>query len=158
VYRLLGELTAVLAGQRRVDECAWLEQRLGLRGAFVLLFQSLMLHWLGERPAPEALDVLAGWAAKAHQAGYLWYAHEASALLNAFGFEGERPQLGAPPDALASMTDLLARKATWEIALDALKGLGAYAAPGTDTTEGADRRIAWQIGFVKTHAMLEPRE
>lgn len=158
VYRLLGELTAVLAGQRRVDECAWLNQRLGLRGAFVLLLQSLMLHWLGERPAPEALEVLAGWAAKAHQAGLLWYAHEATALLNAFGFEGERPELGKRPAGLVSMTDLLARKAAWEIALDALKGLGAHAAPGVDTSAGTDRRMAWQLGFIKAHGMLEPRE
>jgi superfamily II DNA or RNA helicase len=158
VYRLLGELAAVLAGQRRVDECAWLEQRLGLRGAFVLLFQSLMLHWLGERPAPEALEVLAGWAAKANQAGFLWYAHEAKALLNAFGFEGERPQLGKPPVGLVSMTDLLVRKAAWEIALDALKGLGTPGAPGVDTSASTDRRMAWHVGFIKTHGMLEPRE
>jgi superfamily II DNA or RNA helicase len=159
VYRLLGELATVLSGQRRVDECAWLDQRLGLRGAFVLLLQSLMLHWLGERPAPEALDVLAGWAAKANQAGYLWYAHEASALLNAFGFQGERPQLGRPPVGLVSMTDLLARKATWEIALDALKGLATQTAPGgVETSAGTDRRMAWQLGFIKTHGMLEPRE
>lgn len=159
VYRLLGEATAVLAGQRRVNECAWLRQRPGVSGPFLVLFQSLMLHWLGERPVPETIELLARWAAKAQQGGFLWYAHEAAALLTAFGFDGERQSLGEPPNGLVVMTDLLSRKATWEIALDALKGLGAQAsAPGVDTAEGPDRRMAWQLSFIKTHGMLEPRE
>lgn len=58
-YRILGDLAAVVAGQRRVAECGWLRDNLTLRGAFPTLFQALALHWLGERPPADLLPALA---------------------------------------------------------------------------------------------------
>lgn len=161
-FRVLGDLAAVLAGQRPLDDAVWLQSSLSVRGAFPKLLRFLALHWLGERPTADALQVLATCAEQALQAGIEWYAHEAVALLVAFGFEGATPTLAAlgdPPAGVVLMTDLLAPRAAWEIALDALKGLGNQADdPGSVAPEAADLRMAWVFELHQNDALLEPRE
>ena len=161
VFRLLDDLAAVLAGQSRVAESAWLLHSMAPRGDFPALFQALCLHWLGKRPSPDALVALQRSAEEAGRAGLHWYAREAVALLERFGVEGELPVLEQPANGLVLLTDLLAPKPTWEIALDALKGLAGEQAPASDRVgqrQEADRRMAWLLTLQDDLALLEPRE
>ena len=128
--RVLGDVAEVLAGQLRMDHSVWLRHRMTPYGAFPLLFQTLAQHWLGRPPDPDTLSALAANAAKAALAGLDWYAHEAVAVLHARGYQGEVPTLGEPPPGLVLMAGLLAPKPAWEIALDALKGLGTQPVAG----------------------------
>ncbi|WP_295458994.1 DEAD/DEAH box helicase [uncultured Thiodictyon sp.] len=160
-YRVLGDLAAVLAGQRRLEESAWLRRDLGARGAFALLFQALAAHWLERHLAAEAQQALAACARTAVAAGFDWYAHEAVAVLRAGGFQGELPTLGEPPTGLVLMTGLLTPKPAWELALEALKGLGDQPAAleaGADAAAGSDQRMAWLFTLYAGLATLEPRE
>jgi superfamily II DNA or RNA helicase len=165
VYRLIGDLAAVLAGQRRLAESAWLLHSLALRGDIPGLFQALALHWLGKRPSADAIAALASAADRAAAAGLDWFAHEAAALLRLFGYGGTLPKLGEPPSELLLMTNLLAPRQAWELALEALKGLGGRTAGGTApaAADDADRRMAWLLsgifgGHQAAYAALEPRE
>jgi hypothetical protein len=165
VYRLIGDLAAVLAGQRRLAESAWLLHNLSVRGELPGLFQALALHWLGKRPSAEAISALARAAERAAGAGLDWFAHEAVALLRLFGFSGALPELGAPPAQLVLMTGLLAPKQPWELALEALKGLGGQAAgTAAPAANDADRRMAWLLSGMlggsqpSSYALIEPRE
>ncbi|KAA6184336.1 DEAD/DEAH box helicase [Thiohalocapsa marina] len=165
VYRLIGDLAAVLSGQRRLAESAWLLHSLAVRGELPLLFQALALHWLGKRPSAEALSALAAAAERAAAAGLHWYAFEAVSLLQQCDYEGPLPALGPVPDQLVLMTGLLAPKPAWELALEALQGLGGQAAAGSAPAAAgdADRRLAWLLtglGDTRDHgyATLEPRE
>ncbi len=161
VYRVLGDLAAVLAGQRRIAEAGWLRENLSLRGPFPTLLQVLALHWLDESPRRDLLQCLAANAQQAAEAGLDWYAQEAVAVLKASGFKGEIPTLGKRPDGLVLMTELLAPKPAWELALEALQGLGAQpgAADGTaDAADSRDRRMAWQLGLYAGVVALDPKE
>ena len=158
-FRVLGDLSEVLSGQRRLEESGWLRHRLVQGQAFSTLFQAMALHWIGERPSKDGRDALALYAAKAVDAGIAWYAHEAVALLQSFGFKGDRPALGELPDGLVLATELLRPKPAWEIALEALKGLGAQQPSGGAAADGGgDRRMAWLLGVHGEYATLEPRE
>ncbi|WP_295393138.1 DEAD/DEAH box helicase [uncultured Thiodictyon sp.] len=160
-YRVLGDLAAVLAGQLRLEASVWLRSELGARSAFALLFQALALRWLDQRLGADAQQALAVWAGKAAAAGLDWYAHEATAVLRAGGFNGKLPALGEPPVGLVPMTDLLTPKPAWEIALEALKGLGEQPAAGetgADAAVGSDQRMAWLFTLYAGLATLEPRE
>ncbi|NEX16296.1 MAG: ATP-dependent helicase [Halochromatium sp.] len=161
VFRLLDDLAAVLAGQANVAESVWLMQSMALRGPFPGLFQALCLHWLGKRPASEGLDILKQHAAQAAQAGLDWYAREAVALLQQFGLTDGLPELAKPSDEQILLTGLLAPKPTWEIALEALKGLAVQRDSGTDRVgqrQDADRRMVWLLTLSGQIAVLEPRE
>jgi hypothetical protein len=60
VFRMVGELANVLAGRSRAPLMAWIH-RIPVSGRlFDLLFQCLVLHWLGERPSLDSLKELAG--------------------------------------------------------------------------------------------------
>ena len=163
VFRLLEDLAAVRSGHRRIAESAWLLHNQALPGAFGVLFQSLTLRWLDKRPSAEALEVLAGNAARAAHAGLDWYAREAAALLEAFGGEPGAPQLGPAPAQWTAMTDLLSPRPAWELALDALRGLGAQSGgsdEGAGSHDGADRRMIWLLALDQGDGLgtLEPRE
>ena len=158
-YRLLGELAMLLAGQRRAEESAWLQHDLALRGAFPLLLQSLALNWIGKRPSAGAQETLAILTCQAADAGLYWYAHEAASLLQVLGFDGEMPMLPESLERMVPMTSLLSPKPAWEIALDALKGLGSCSVSGEPAAvDSADRRMAWLLGLHEGYAILEPRE
>jgi superfamily II DNA or RNA helicase len=161
VFRLLDDLAAVLAGQRRVAESAWLLHSMAPRGDFPALFQALSLHWLGKRPSAEALIALQRSAEEAASAGLNWYVREAVALLERFGGEAKLPAIGQGASGQVLLTGLLAPKPTWEIALDALKGLAGEKAVGSDRVgqrQEADRRMAWLLSLHDDLALLEPRE
>jgi superfamily II DNA or RNA helicase len=157
-FQVLGDLSQVLSGQRRSEESGWMRQRFVKGQAFSTLFQSMALHWIDERPPKAGCDALALYAAKAADAGIVWYVHEAVALLQAFGFKGEMPACGEPPDGLVLTTGLLRPKPAWEIALEALKGLGAQGSSGAAAEPGGDRRMAWLLHVHGGYATLEPRE
>jgi len=73
-------------------------------------------------------------------------------------FQRRGPALGKPPEGLVQMTGLLAAKPAWELALEALKGLGAQAPAGTlGEANGKDRRMAWLLGLHGELATLSPR-
>ncbi len=157
-YLQLGDLTVVLAGQRRVDECQWLSRPLDVFDPHPILFQCLALHWLGEHPADPAIPALATWAARAQQGGWLWYAHEAGALLQAMADDQAPPPLAEPPTGLVPMTQLLARKSAWEIALAALQGLGSQSPEPAAPTAESQRRLVWYLSLNRYQTSFEPRE
>jgi hypothetical protein len=157
-FQVLSDLSQVLSGQRRSEESGWLRRRFVKGQAFSTLFQSMALHWIDDRPSKEGCDALARYAAKAADTGIVWYLQEAVALLRAFGFKGELPACGEPPDGLVLAAELLRPKPAWEIALAALKGLGAQGPAGGATEAGGDRRMAWLLHAYGGYATLEPRE
>ncbi len=160
-FRVLCQLAMVLAGQHRLPEAVWLRDSVGGRAAFPTLFRFLALHWLGERPAANTLEVLATCADKATAAGINWYAHEAVALLTDFGFSGAIPDAGEALAGVRLMTELLAVKAPWEIAIDALKGVGSQSAEadrGSAAPATSDRRMLWVIDLHQGYILLEPRD
>ncbi|MFP4075862.1 MAG: SNF2-related protein [Halochromatium sp.] len=155
VFRLLDDLAAVLAGHSSVAESVWLLHNLAPRGPFPALFQALALHWLGQRPSPEALSALTRAAEQAASAGLDWYAREAAALLARFDGDGERGR------RLSLLADLLIPKPSWEIALEALKGLAEQHESNPDRVgqrHDEDRRMAWLLSLHGDLAVLEPRE
>ena len=173
VFRLLDDLAAVLAGQANVAESAWLLQSMAPRGALPALFQALSLHWLGKRPSADALTALTRGAEQASSAGLHWYAQEATALLATLGADGPARAAGhastktltgtstGPTSQLVLLTDLLAPKPTWEIALEALKGLGVQHDKGADRVgqrQDGDRRMAWLLTLYDHGVLIEPRE
>ncbi len=164
VFRLLGDLAAVLAGQRRVAEGAWLIHGQATRGAYPALFQCLALKWLGKRPSTEAIDALTTYTRAAIEAELHWYAHEASALLHDFGpldapSSEHLPAPGEPPPGMVPITDLLSPRPSWELALDALKGLAQPTQRPAVATEGATaRRMTWLLALDEGLCTLEPRE
>ena len=169
VFRLLDDLAAVLAGQANVAESAWLLHSMAPRGAFPALFQALSLHWLGKRPSTDALAALTRGAQQATGAGLHWYAREARALLARLGAEGTGQAAASaitempaePPEPLVLLTGLLAPKPSWEIALEALKGLGLQQDQGADRVgqrQDGDRRMAWLLTLYDQDVLIEPRE
>lgn len=154
-YKALGDLAQVLAGCLRLDDSVWLRAEMMPSTPFPMLIHCLARKWLGQRPAEPGLELLAKAARSATDAGLVWYAREASALLAAFDFAA----IPRPPDApgkIVLMTELLSPRPSWEIALEALKGLG-----GQDTQtggDGSDRRLAWLLTIHSGRAALEPRE
>ena len=157
VYRLLDDLAAVLSGESRVAESAWLLHNLAPRGPFPALFQALALRWLGQRPSAEALSALTRSAEQAASAGLDWYAREATALLARLDVDVD----GEPSGQRVLLTDLLAPKPTWEIALEALKGLAEQRETSADRVgqrQDEDRRMAWLLTVHDDLAVLEPRE
>ncbi|WP_462321688.1 SNF2-related protein [Halochromatium sp.] len=167
VFRLLDDLAAVLAGQANVAESAWLLHSMAPRGPFPALFQALCLYWLGKRPASDSLTALKRNAVEATRAGLNWYVREVVALLQRFDVGDGLPTLAMPgrdpdPDAdQVLLTDLLAPKPTWEIALEALKGLAEQRDLSADRVrqrQEVDRRMAWLLTLYDETAVLEPRE
>ena len=160
-YRVIRDLAPVLTGRCAADTSYHLQPDLVLRGAFPPLLQTLARYWFGLPPAGDLLARLATHCHQAIQAGLLWYAHEARAALQAGGFPGAFPTLGEPPADLVLMTCLLGPRSAWEIALEALKGVGAPPATGdaaADAAPGPDRRLVWMIDVHDGLATLEPRE
>ncbi|MBK1716379.1 DEAD/DEAH box helicase [Thiocystis violacea] len=160
-FRMLADLSAMLSGAMRLGESVWI-QRAVVDHPFDFLFQCLALHWLGERPHSRSLDALAAQRQLAIQSGVLWYAWESDDLLVAWGRTRAGDALAPRPETMPVLAGLLAPKSAWEIALDALKGLGVS---GADTPAGAapeetgpDRRMCWVINLYAGQASLEPRE
>ncbi len=159
VYRVLGDLVAVVAGQQRLEESYWLKGSLAGYGPFPTLFQALGIAWLGASVPGDLLPALALCAHQAAEAGLDWYAWEAVAVLRALGYQGGLPTLGEPPADLVLATRLLAPRAAWEIALEALQAVGAQTVPDQEgPAAGADRHLAWLLSLRGELATLEPRE
>jgi superfamily II DNA or RNA helicase len=161
LYDGLGDLAAILAGRRRVEEVIWSRFYLSGRGPWPILFQALALHWLGT-PLPTGLpQALAGCIPNATAAGFLWYAQEARALLDAIGPPVESATPMVPIPGIVPITDLLSPRPPWELALEALKVLGTQGPGGEpvpEATAGPDRRLAWQLTVRDGCGSLEPRE
>jgi len=161
LYDYLGDLAAVLGGRRRVEEVSWSKYFLSDRGPWPILFQALALHWLGA-PLPTGLSqALAGCVPKAVAAGFFWYAQEARAILDAIGHRGESSAPITPIAGMVPITNLLSPRPPWELALEALKGLGAQgpgAEPVAEPAAGPDRRLAWQLTVYDGYGILDPRE
>jgi superfamily II DNA or RNA helicase len=157
-FRVIGDLATVMAGQRKPGECYALQALIGLRGPIPLLFQALALHWLGERPRADALATLARYAREAAEKGECWYAREAVAVLEALGFEGERPTVVPAPSQLVALTGLLTRKPGWELALEALGRLAPSARKDGEVKNDGDQRLIWLLVLQGSYATLEPRE
>ncbi|MBK1724405.1 DEAD/DEAH box helicase [Thiocystis violacea] len=158
-FRLLDDLVNVLSGRQRLHESVWIRRSQRTGRPYERLFQALALHWLGERPKEEALIDLASQHEAAVQAGVLWYAWESAELLRALGGSLDKELLGARPEGMVSLVGLLAPKSEWEIALEALKGLGAGdEGKATGDVPGADRRMAWVLSLYGGEGQLEPRE
>ena len=161
LYDYLGDLAAVLGGRRRAEEVSWYSYFLPSRGPWPFLFQALALHWLGA-PLPTGLpQALAGCVPKAVAAGFFWYAQEARAILDAIGHRGESSAPITPIAGMVPITNLLSPRPPWELALDALKGLGAQgpgAEPVAEPAAGPNHRLTWQLTVRDGYAMLDPRE
>ena len=154
-YKALGDLALILAGRQRLDDSVWLLAEMMPATPFPMLIHCLARKWLGQRPPEAGMRLLAKAARAAAEAGLAWYAHEAASLLGALGFEPV-PTLAEAPARLVLMTELLSPRPSWEIALEALKGLRDQDA---DThRDHADRRLAWLLTINNGHAALEPRE
>ena len=128
-------------------------------GPFPTLFQALGIAWLGASVPGDLLPALALCAHQAAEAGLDWYAWEAVAVLRALGYPGGLPTLGEPPADLVLATRLLAPRAAWEIALEALQAVGAQTVPdaggpGRGRTVTSPGRCPCAGSF----ATLEPRE
>ncbi|MFD2113548.1 DEAD/DEAH box helicase [Thiorhodococcus fuscus] len=162
VFRILDSLADVLGGRLRFQDAIWLTRDLRRLGPPELLFQSLARHWLGEYPREEALDALAGQCRTAIKAGVHWYAWEFADLMSALGRKPLLDGLLPRPAGLSTFAGLISPKSTWEIALDALKGLGAGGHAKSDakgdTQNASDRRMCWVLNRYGCRAVLEPRE
>ncbi|MBK5966856.1 helicase SNF2 [Thiocystis minor] len=161
VFQMLSQLASVLAGRQRPQEASWLREGAVVKRPFDLLFLGLMRHWLGERPGLELLKSLATHCEDAVTAGIHWYAWEGVELLRLKGRPLQIAALPAPPKELVRLAGLLTPKSAWEIALEALKGVGTTGgegktAPGGEA--GADRRMCWQLALYGGQGTLEPRE
>jgi hypothetical protein len=158
-YRVLGDLTAVLAGRQRPEESFWLKGAIAGYGVFSTLFQAFAVAWLGAPVPGELLPALAAYADQAARTGLDWYAWESAALLRALGYQGQLPTLADPPADLVLATRLLAPRPAWEIALEALQAVGNQGVPDkTGPAEGSAQRLAWLLSLQGGIAMLEPRE
>ncbi|EXJ15287.1 DEAD/DEAH box helicase [Imhoffiella purpurea] len=162
VLYLVESLAGVLSGRLRFESASRLRRDPAGEGPMTLLFHLLALHWLGEKLEVKGLELLAEYGRQAKAAGALWYAWEANELLRIGGRPSRLLDLPPRPDPMPSLVALLAPKSTWEIALDALKGLGAPgeaksgAALAADS--GPDRRMCWVLNIYGGRATLEPRE
>ncbi len=162
VFQTLNQLAAILAGRQRAEDANWIRQAPASLRPFDLLFLCLARHWLGERPPLEALKELALQSEAAVKAGIVWYAWEGLDLLRRCSRPLQLAALPTPPAGLTRLTGLLTPKSAWEIALDALKGVGAASegksTAGTDAEAGRDRRMCWVLALYGGQGTLEPRE
>jgi superfamily II DNA or RNA helicase len=154
-YKALGDLAKVLAGRQRLDDSVWLLAEMMPAAPFPMLIHCLARKWLGQRPQEAGLALLAKAARAATDAGLVWYAREAASLLDALGFKAV-PTPPEAPDRLVLMTELLSPRPSWEIALEALKGLAGKDAEAHG--DGADRRLVWLLTIDDGYGALEPRE
>jgi superfamily II DNA or RNA helicase len=160
VFRLLGDLQSILAGEMRVDQGVWLHRDSLSVEPWLDLFRGLALHWLGEKPRARHLARLTRYCEAAHKAGLAWYAREAALLLQKTGKEmlcaaiaGDKQQA----ETFQSVTDLFRPEAPWERTLRALKGVcegGGDA--GTSAQPGL--RMVWRLYCWDHGCSLEPRE
>ncbi|NEV61919.1 DEAD/DEAH box helicase [Thiorhodococcus minor] len=158
LFRILSELTGILSGRLRFYEAVWMRGHRSVGRPYELLFQALALHWLGERPEAAMVDELATQHFAAIGAGASWYAWASLDVLHALGREIDREGLPPRPEDVPSLAGLLVPKSTWEIALEALKGLGSGDEGRASVEPEADRRMAWVLSLYGGEGQLEPRE
>lgn len=157
VFRIVGDLAAVLSGQAKPADGYALHFILGPKGPLPLLFQTLALHWLGEPLDKDALLALARHAHVFAEQGERWYVAEAVALLQARGYTGELPSPDPTTADCRLLTDLLQPKPSWELALEALERLAPDSA-GDDGAGHNSLRLVWLLVLKGEYATLEPRE
>ncbi|EIC23380.1 DEAD/DEAH box helicase [Thiorhodovibrio frisius] len=158
VYRIIGELANLLAGQCQPSDCFLLYSLSATRDPLMRLFQGLAAHWIGERLDQSSLSSLARLAQIAARGGQPWYANEAVALLKRVKFDGELPVLDLIPRELVTMTELLQPKPNWERALDALARLKPDQRAVGETQSPSALRLIWLLIIHSQWASLEPRE
>ena len=157
-WQLIEDLGAVLTGLRQFGDAQSIQITPPASRPFDRLFQALALHWLGERPKDSALIVLDKHCREAIKGGWLWYAWEVQALLDRLGRPMKNVELPPPPEGTPRLADWMKSKSRWEIALDALTGVGAGRS-STESSDGeADRRMCWWLHEYGGSARLEPRE
>ncbi|MCG6863001.1 MAG: ATP-dependent helicase, partial [Chromatiaceae bacterium] len=160
VFRLLGDLLSILAGEMRAEQSIWLRRDSLAIEPWLDLFRGLALHWLGEMHRPRQLARLTKYCNTAHEAGLAWYAREAALLLRKKGtrdlcteIAGEKQQA----ETFRPITDLFRPEAPWERTLRALKGVREGGADAAAATE-SDLRMVWRLYCGDHDCSLEPRE
>ncbi len=160
VFRLLGELLSILAGEMKTAQSVWLQRDSLAIEPWLDLFRCLALHWLGEKPRPSQLARLFKYGHAAHEAGLSWYAREAALLLKKEGKQDAYAKLAEATEADAAcqpITDLFQAEAPWARTLRALKGMREAEAVATTATV-SDLRMVWRLYGDGYHCTLEPRE
>jgi len=160
VFRLLGDLLSILAGEIRAEQSVWLRRDSLAIEPWLDLFRGLALHWLGEKQRPRHLARLTKYCDAARKAGLTWYAREAALLLGGKGkgdlcteIAGETQQA----ETFRPITDLFRPEAPWERTLRALKGVREGGADAAAPTQSALRMI-WRLDCDGYGCALEPRE
>lgn len=157
-FRVLDSFVKILSGSQRFDKADWYAGEQFSHRPYTCLLQSLAFHWLGERPDKETLAQLGCHHRAAAESGILWYAWQSADLLSALEVSCDADALPARPTDLPSLAGLLAPKPAWEIALEALKGLGAGEESGASEQSASDRRMVWVLSRYGETGQLEPRE
>jgi len=160
VFRLLGDLLSILAGEMRAEQSIWLHRDSLAVEPWLDLFRGLVLHWVGGKSRPRQLARLLKYCNAAREAGLAWYAREAVLLL---GEEGKRDlctKIAAEKEQAETfrpITDLFHPEAPWERTLRALKGVCEGGADAATATE-SDLRMVWRLHSGGHGCALEPRE
>jgi hypothetical protein len=159
MLRLIEDLGKVLQGTLQFGDALSLQIARLPNRPFNQLFLCLVLHWLGERPNDKSLVALDKHVRKALAGGWLWYAWEAHALLDRLGRPMKNVDLPPPPEGSPRLADLIKSRSRWEIALDALTGVGAGRSSAESPADSAaDRRMCWWLHEHAGSMRLEPRE
>jgi hypothetical protein len=160
VFRLLGDLLSILAGEMRAEQSIWLRRDSLAIEPWLDLFRGLALHWLGEKHRPRQLARLTKYCDAAQKAGLAWYACEAALLLRekgkgnlCMGIAGESEQA----ETFRPITDLFRPEEPWERTLRALKGVREGGADAAAATE-SNLRMVWRLYCSGHGCTLEPRE
>ncbi|GAB6058333.1 DEAD/DEAH box helicase [Desulfonatronum parangueonense] len=168
VFATLTDAAQVLLGEKKASVCKDLAGTYYLEDQpYLALFRPLVRTWLGLNSIDRQLEVLSGLYHIAPKGGYLWYAREAEILLRKLGRnsskasdkESNREQTVDPRENehWVSISELLQPKASWEMALDALKNIGSTGTLGT-RGGGGETRMTWRLRCVGAICYLDPRE
>ncbi|SDB42196.1 Superfamily II DNA or RNA helicase, SNF2 family [Desulfonatronum thiosulfatophilum] len=172
VFAAFADAALILLGEKKPSSCKDLAGTYNLQHfPYPALFRPLIRSWLGQDPIDKQLKALSDNYHIALSGGYLWYAEEAEMLLRKMGKirnkksvkesakESNRERTDVPQknEHWASITELLKPKASWELALDALKNIGATVSPSARGS-GGETRMTWRLRCLGEVCVLEPRE
>ncbi|MCP4043210.1 MAG: hypothetical protein GY731_14845, partial [Gammaproteobacteria bacterium] len=158
IFRLLGDLLSILAGEMNVKQSVWLQREPLSIEPWLDLFRCLALHWMGVKPRPPQIANLPKYCPAAATAGLAWYARESALLLKQLGKGDGCTAITAEASkdpAFHPITELVRPEAPWERALRSLKGIREG---GADDTEAAasNLRMTWRLGCYRDSCILEP--
>lgn len=128
-----------------------------------LLVQCMILQWVENDVSPEWLSLLEDLHTRAVNAGYLWFAGEAAAILTGSKKSIKKPVAQSlrrhEEQGLRPLVDLVRRVEEWERGLDALGRIAEI--QSADAAPTAEVRLAWHIKGSPSHIdtwTLEVRE